>query len=97
MSIYTVGLIIIGIIDIYIWIIIITALLSFVNQENLSHSIKILYGITTRILYKITNPAYVIARKYIKTNFNGLDLAPLFIIIVLQIIVTLLRALLHAL
>ncbi|MDP2893281.1 MAG: YggT family protein, partial [Sulfurimonas sp.] len=50
-----------------------------------------------QFLYRITNPAYALVRRYVKTNFNGLDLAPLIIVIGLQIITVLLGALLRAL
>lgn len=83
------GSIVLGLIDIYIWIVIITALLSFVNPDP--------YNPIIQFLYRVTNPAYRLTRKYIKTNFNGLDLAPMIIVVVLQIIVVVLRSLLHAL
>ena len=66
-----------GLIEVYIWVVIITALLSFVNPDP--------YNPIVQFLYRITNPVYSFVRKFIKTNFNGLDLAPLIIIIGLQI------------
>jgi len=83
------GSLAIGLINVYIWIIIIGALLSFVNPDP--------YNPIVQFLYRITNPAYNLVRKFIKTNFNGLDLAPLIIIVALQIIIVLLRSILHAL
>ena len=70
-----------GVIEVYIWVVIITALLSFVNPDP--------YNPVVQFLYRITNPAYAFVRKFIKTNFNGLDLAPLIIIISLQVVVIL--------
>ena len=70
-----------GVIEIYIWVVIITALLSFVNPDP--------YNPVVQFLHRITNPAYSFVRGLIKTNFNGLDLAPLIIIIALQVIVIL--------
>ena len=67
-----------GIIDIYIWVVIITALLSFVNPDP--------YNPIVQFLYRVTNPAYAFVRKLIKTNFNGMDLAPLVIVIGLQVV-----------
>lgn len=78
-----------GLINVYIWIIIIAALLSFVNPDP--------YNPVVQFLYRITNPAYTLVRKFIKTNFNGLDLAPLIIIVVLQVVIVLLGSLLRAL
>jgi len=84
-----VGSIAIGIINVYIWVVIIAALLSFVNPDPFNPIVQ--------FLYRVTNPAYVLVRRYIKTNFNGLDLAPLVIVIGLQIVIVLLSSLLHAL
>ena len=70
-----------GIIEVYIWVIIITALLSFVNPDP--------YNPVVQFLYRVTNPAYSFVRRLIKTNFNGLDLAPLVIIVALQVVVIL--------
>lgn len=83
------GTLAIGLINVYIWVVIIAALLSFVNPDP--------YNPIVQFLYRITNPAYVLVRKFVKTNFNGLDLAPLIIIIALQVLVVLLGSVLHAL
>ena len=84
-----IGAIVLGLINVYIWIIIIAALLSFVNPDPFNPIVQ--------FLYRITNPAYTFVRKFMKTNFNGLDLAPLIIVIGLQILTVLLSALLRAL
>jgi len=70
-----------GLINLYIWVIIIAALLSFVNPDP--------YNPIVQFLYRVTNPAYSYVRKVMRTNFNGLDLAPLVIIIGLQVAVIL--------
>lgn len=72
-----------GLIGVYIWVVIIAALLSFVNPDP--------YNPIVQFLYRVTNPAYSFLRKFIKTNFNGLDLAPLFIIIGLQVVIILIN------
>ena len=73
----------IGLINAYIWVIIIAALLSFVNPDP--------YNPIVQFLYRITNPAYSFVRRFMRTNFNGLDLAPLVIIIGLQVGIILLN------
>lgn len=83
------GAIVLSLINVYIWVIIITSLLSFVNPDP--------YNPIVQFLYRVTNPAYRLVRKYIKTNFNGLDLAPLIIIIALQLIIVVISSLLHTL
>jgi len=67
-----------NLINMYIWVIIITALLSFVNPDPFNPIVQ--------FLYRITNPAYAFVRRIIRTNLNGLDLAPLVIIVGLQIV-----------
>lgn len=84
-----VGSIFIGLINVYIWVVIIAALLTFVNPDPFNPIVQ--------FLYRLTNPAYALVRRYIKTNFNGLDLAPLVIIIGLQVFIVLLSSLLRAL
>lgn len=84
-----IGAIALGLINIYIWVIIIAALLSFVNPDPFNPIVQ--------FLYRLTNPAYAFVRRYIRTNFNGLDLAPLIIVIALQIVIVLLSAILRAL
>lgn len=79
----------IGIINVYIWVLIITALLSFVNPDPFNPIVQ--------FLYRITNPAYSYLKRFIKTDFNGLDLAPLIIIIGLQVLIVILSSLLNAL
>lgn len=78
-----------GLINIYIWVVIIAALLSFVNPDP--------YNPIVQFLYRVTNPAYALVRRYMRTNFNGIDLAPLVIIIGLQVVLVVIAALLNAL
>ena len=84
-----IGGLFIGLVNVYIWVIIATALMSFVNPDP--------YNQIVQFLHRITNPAYAFVRKFIKTNFNGLDLAPLIIIVGLQVIIVILQALLNTL
>lgn len=83
------GGIAITLINTYIWVLIIAALLSFVNPDP--------YNPIVQFLYRITNPAYRFVNRYINTNMGGLDLAPLILIIGLQVVIVILRALLHSL
>ena len=82
-----IGSIVIGLINVYIWVVIIAALLSFVNPDP--------YNPVVQFLYRVTNPAYAFVRRYIPTQFNGLDLAPLVIIIGLQVVIVVLQAVLR--
>jgi len=84
-----IGSIFLSLIGIYIWVLIITAVLSFVNPDPFNPIVQ--------FLYRITNPAYSLVRKFIKTDFNGLDLAPLIIIVGLQIVTVIISTFLHSL
>lgn len=81
------GGLLISLINVYIWVIIIAALLSFVNPDPFNPIVQ--------FLYRITNPAYALVRRFMRTNFNGLDLAPLVIIIALQVLIVVLGAILR--
>jgi YggT family protein len=72
-----------GIISIYIWVVIVAALLSFVNPDP--------YNPIVQFLRRVTEPAYKIVRKTISTNIGGIDLAPLIIVIGLEVVMILLN------
>jgi len=84
-AIFQLGGLLTGVINVYVWVIIISALLSFVNPDPFNPIVQ--------FLYRITNPAYALVRKFMRTNFNGLDIAPLVIIIGLQVLSILLSLL----
>lgn len=62
--------------NIYIWVVIIQALLSWVRPDP--------YNPIVQILYKLTMPLYSFVRNKIKTVFSGVDLTPLIIVLALQ-------------
>lgn len=64
------------IIQAYIWVIIIGALLSWVNPDP--------YNKFVQIIYRLTLPVYNFVRRYIRTSFGMVDLAPLLILLALQ-------------
>jgi len=72
-----------GLINIYIWVLIIAALLSFVNPDP--------YNPIVQFLHRITQPAYSFVRRFMRTDFNGLDIAPLVLIIGLQVLIVLIQ------
>ena len=73
------------ILTVYYWLIIIRALICWVNPDPFNPIVQ--------FLYRITNPAYALVKKFIRTDFNGLDLAPLAIIVGLQVLIILLNLL----
>ena len=77
-----------SLLTIYIWVIIIAAVLSWVRPDP--------YNPIVQFLTRITSPAYHLVRRMMPTTFNGIDLAPLIIIIGLQVIDIILITLLNA-
>ncbi len=77
--------ILITIISLYKWVIIISALLSWVQPDP--------YNPIVQMLYRLTEPAYAIVRRYIPTVFGGMDMAPLILIFALQFLEIFLQSL----
>ena len=66
----------ISIISLYKWVIIISALLSWVQPDQNNPIVQ--------MLYRLTEPAYVLVRRFVPTVFGGMDLAPVILIFTLQ-------------
>ena len=66
----------ISILSLYKWVIIISALLSWVQPDP--------YNPIVQMLHRLTEPAYSLIRKIIPTVFGGMDMAPLILIFGLQ-------------
>lgn len=64
------------VINLYMWIIIIAALISWVRPDP--------YNPIVQILYRLSEPAYALVRRYIPTTIGSVDLAPLIIILALN-------------
>jgi len=66
------------VINIYIWVVIIAALITWVKPDP--------YNPIIQVLNRLTEPAYALIRRYIPTVIGGIDLAPIIIIFGLQFI-----------
>ncbi|WP_456470379.1 YggT family protein [Caminibacter sp.] len=66
------------VVGIYIWVVIIAALITWVNPDP--------YNPIVRFLYSVTEPIYAFIRRYIPTTFGGFDIAPIILILALQFI-----------
>ncbi len=64
------------IISLYIWVVIIAALISWVRPDP--------YNPIVQTLYRLTEPAYAFIRRYIPTVIGGIDLSPVVLILALQ-------------
>ena len=70
--------VVLTIISLYKWVIIISALLTWVNPDPNNPIVQ--------MLYRLTEPAYALVRKFVPTVFGGMDLAPLILIFGLMFI-----------
>jgi YggT family protein len=70
--------IIISILSIYKWVIIIGALLSWVQPDP--------YNPIVQTIYRLTEPAYAFVRRFIPTAVGGMDFAPIILIFGIQFI-----------
>ena len=66
------------IVNIYIWVIIINSLISWVRPDP--------YNPIVQVLNRLSEPAYNLIRRFIPTVIGGIDLAPIIIILFLQFI-----------
>ncbi|NPA87994.1 YggT family protein [Caminibacter pacificus] len=64
------------VIGIYIWVVIIAALITWVQPNP--------FNPIVRFLYSVTEPVYAFIRRYIPTTFGGFDIAPIILILALQ-------------
>lgn len=78
-----------SLITVYIWVLIIGALLSWVRPDP--------YNPIVQIIYRLTEPAYKFVRRIMPTVFNGIDLAPLILVILLQVLDVILVNIINAL
>ena len=66
-----------AVLNIYFWIVIAAAVLSWVNPDP--------YNPVVRILRNLTEPVFYRIRKWIPfTYFNGLDLSPIVVLLAIQ-------------
>jgi YggT family protein len=78
-----------SLLHIYIWIVIISALLSWVQPDP--------YNPIVRTLYAMTEPVFDWVREHLPVYFGGLDLSPIVVIIAAEFIQqVLIRAVIQA-
>jgi len=64
------------VINLYMWVVIIAALITWVQPNP--------YNPIVRFLWNVTEPVNRWIRKYIPTTFGGFDIAPIILILALQ-------------
>ncbi len=71
----SIATVVMSVIFLYKWVVIISALISWVRPDP--------YNPIVQMLYRLTEPAYAFIRRYIPTVFGGMDLAPMILILTL--------------
>lgn len=71
----SIATVVMSVIFLYKWVVIISALISWVRPDP--------YNPIVQMLYRLTEPAYAFIRRYIPTVFGGMDLAPMILILLL--------------
>ncbi len=66
---------IILVLNLYSWVVIIAALITWVNPDP--------YNPIVQVLHRLTEPVFAFVRRYIPTNVGGIDLAPIIVILAL--------------
>lgn len=66
----------ITVLSLYKWVIIIGALLSWVQPDP--------YNPIVQMIYRLTEPAYALVRRFIPTVFGGMDMSPIILIFGIQ-------------
>lgn len=66
------------IISLYIWVVIIAAVVSWVQADP--------YNPIVQVLYRLTEPVYAKIRRMIPTVYSGIDFAPIILILALQFV-----------
>lgn len=66
------------VLNLYMWIIIISALLSFVRPDP--------YNQFVQIIYRLTEPVFMQVRRILPTIISGVDLSPLIVIIAIKFV-----------
>ena len=64
------------VINVYIWVIIAAALISWVRPDP--------YNQIVQLLYRLTEPVYERLRRLVPTVIGGVDLAPIIVLLALQ-------------
>jgi len=77
------------IIGLYIWVVIIAALITWVQPNP--------FNPIVRFLWNVTEPVYRYIRRYIPTTFGGFDIAPIILILGLEFLQILINNIIRSL
>jgi YggT family protein len=75
---FTIASIIEQLLTVYLWIVIISAVLSWIEPNP--------YNPIVRFIYSLTEPVFDFVREHLPVIFAGIDLSPIVVIIVIEIL-----------
>ena len=75
---FTIASIIEQLLTVYLWIVIISAVLSWIEPNP--------YNPIVRFIYSLTEPVFDFVREHLPVIFAGIDLSPIIVIIVIEIL-----------
>ena len=64
------------VLDLYMWVIIARAILSWVNPDPYNPIVRFLYNVTEPVLYRL--------RRLIPLNFGGIDFSPMIVLLIIM-------------
>ena len=67
-----------GLLSVYFWIVIIAAVLTWIEPNP--------YNPIVRLIYSLTEPVFDFIREHLPVMFSGIDLSPIVVLIVIQIL-----------
>lgn len=73
----TIAGILIQLLRVYSWVVIIAALMTWINPDP--------YNPIVRFFYGVTEPVFNLVREYLPVNFGGIDLSPIVVLILIEI------------
>ena len=77
------------VLSLYMWVVIIAALITWVQPNP--------YNPIVRFLSNVTEPVYRVIRRYIPTTFGGFDISPILLILAIQFLQILIKNILVSL
>ncbi|HUN57952.1 MAG TPA: YggT family protein [Candidatus Binataceae bacterium] len=73
----TIAGILIQLLRVYSWVVIIAAVMTWINPDP--------YNPIVRFFYGVTEPVFDLVREYLPVNFGGVDLSPIVVLILIEI------------
>jgi len=76
--VFTIASIVSQLLNLYLWIVIISAVLTWIEPNP--------YNPIVRFIYSITEPVFDFVREHLPVIFGGIDFSPLVVIIAIQVL-----------